>query len=304
MSCYSKVIWSEGLFLRPQHFQQQDRYHEWWVEARTRGLGGSFWGWSRFELDEAALLTGKVVLNSACGVLPDGTPFDFPGAHAAPAALDFPADARNAIVYLALPLRRPNSLEAVRPDTTAPLARYGYADEPLLDSTGSGTALEEIEVSQPRLRLALAGHASEAQIRDAAQAWLMRQAKRVFAERLAHFAPLLARRERSVLAVLSAKVGSIGDNRLGGWYSYRASKAALNMLVKTASIEVARTHPQAVLVSLHPGTVDSALSAPFNGQEIGRAAADAAADMLHVLDGLQPGQTGSFHAYSGQPLPW
>jgi NAD(P)-dependent dehydrogenase (short-subunit alcohol dehydrogenase family) len=66
---------------------------------------------------------------------------------------------------------------------------------------------------------------------------------------------------RGLLAVLSAKVGSIGDNRLGGWYSYRASKAALNMLVKTASIEVARTHPQAVLVALHPGTVNSALSA-------------------------------------------
>lgn len=121
---------------------------------------------------------------------------------------------------------------------------------------------------------------------------------------LAHFAPLLARRERSVLAVLSAKVGSIGDNRLGGWYSYRASKAALNMLLKTASIEVARTHPQAVLVALHPGTVTSALSAPFNGAEIGRDAAQAAADMLGVLDGLGVEQTGSFHAYSGQNLPW
>ena len=72
---------------------------------------------------------------------------------------------------------------------------------------------------------------------------------------LAHFSPLLARRERSVFATLSAKVGSIGDNRLGGWYSYRASKAALNMLVKTAAIEVARTHPHAVLCALHPGTV-------------------------------------------------
>ena len=102
----------------------------------------------------------------------------------------------------------------------------------------------------------------------------------------------------------SAKVGSIGDNRLGGWYSYRASKAALNMLVKTASIEVARTHPQAVLVALHPGTVNSALSAPFNGAEIGRPAADAAGGMLRVLDGLPAEQTGSFHAYSGEPLPW
>ena len=121
---------------------------------------------------------------------------------------------------------------------------------------------------------------------------------------LAHFAPLLPKQGRGLLAVLSAKVGSIGDNRLGGWYSYRASKAALNMLLKTASIEVARTHPQAVLVALHPGTVDSALSAPFNGAEIGRPAQDAAADLLRVLDGLSPQASGGFYAYSGAPLPW
>ena len=121
---------------------------------------------------------------------------------------------------------------------------------------------------------------------------------------LAHFAPLLPKQERSVLAVLSAKVGSIGDNRLGGWYSYRASKAALNMLLKPASIEVARTHPLAVLAALHPGTVNSALSAPFNGAEIGRPAADAAADLLRVIDGLSADASGGFYAYSGEPLPW
>jgi NAD(P)-dependent dehydrogenase (short-subunit alcohol dehydrogenase family) len=104
--------------------------------------------------------------------------------------------------------------------------------------------------------------------------------------------------------VLSAKVGSIGDNRLGGWYSYRASKAALNMLVKTASIEVARTHPQAVLVALHPGTVNSALSAPFRGGEIGRPADLATAQMLATLDGLTPADSGAFVAYDGQRLPW
>lgn len=120
---------------------------------------------------------------------------------------------------------------------------------------------------------------------------------------LAHFVPLLCR-ERAVMAFLSAKVGSIGDNRLGGWYSYRASKAALNMLVKTAAIEVARSQPQAVLVALHPGTVTSALSAPFNGAEIGRPAEHAVADMLRVLDGLRPEQSGGFFAYDGQALPW
>ncbi|WP_368921561.1 SDR family NAD(P)-dependent oxidoreductase [Comamonas aquatica] len=121
---------------------------------------------------------------------------------------------------------------------------------------------------------------------------------------LAHFAPQLAKGERSLLAVLSAKVGSIGDNRLGGWYSYRASKAALNMLLKTAAIEVARTHPQAVLASLHPGTVDSALSAPFRGAQIGRPPAEAAQELLAVLDRLQPQDSGGFWAYDGQRLPW
>lgn len=121
---------------------------------------------------------------------------------------------------------------------------------------------------------------------------------------LAHFAPLLAKGERCLLAVLSAKVGSIGDNRLGGWYSYRASKAALNMLLKTAAIEVARTHPQAVLAALHPGTVNSALSAPFRGAEIGRPPTEAARDLLAVLDTLQPADSGGFWAYDGQRLPW
>lgn len=120
---------------------------------------------------------------------------------------------------------------------------------------------------------------------------------------LAHFAPLLAR-ERGVLAMLSAKVGSIGDNRLGGWYSYRASKAALNMFVKTAAIEVQRNQPQAVLVALHPGTVDSALSQPFRGAEIGRPPAVAAAEMLAALDGLTPAESGGFFSYSGERLPW
>lgn len=121
---------------------------------------------------------------------------------------------------------------------------------------------------------------------------------------LAHFTPLLARDARGVMAVLSAKVGSIGDNRLGGWHSYRASKAALNMVVKTAAIEFARTHPQAVLAALHPGTVDSPLSAPFGGARIGRPAEHAAKDLLAVLDALQPHDSGGFFAYDGQRLAW
>lgn len=120
---------------------------------------------------------------------------------------------------------------------------------------------------------------------------------------LRHFAPLLCK-QRSVLAVLSAKVGSIEDNRLGGWYSYRASKAALNMMLKTAAIEMRRTHPGAALVALHPGTVQSALSRPFRGDAIGREPSLATAQMLNALDGVDAAASGCFIAYDGQRLPW
>lgn len=119
---------------------------------------------------------------------------------------------------------------------------------------------------------------------------------------LRHFLPLLDK--QGAMAMLSAKVGSIGDNRLGGWYAYRASKAALNMLIKTAAIELARSKPKARLLSLHPGTVISPLSQPFRGANAARPAEQAAADMLRVIDSLGPEHSGSFHAYDGQPLPW
>jgi NAD(P)-dependent dehydrogenase (short-subunit alcohol dehydrogenase family) len=110
--------------------------------------------------------------------------------------------------------------------------------------------------------------------------------------------------QNSVMATLSAKVGSIEDNRLGGWYSYRASKAALNMLIKTASIELARTKPNIALIALHPGTVNSRLSKPFRGEQIGRPPLDAAQDMLKVMEEIEASDSGSFLSYSGERLPW
>ena len=120
-----------------------------------------------------------------------------------------------------------------------------------------------------------------------------------------HFHELLPLRERSLLGVLSARVGSIGDNRLGGWYSYRASKAALNMLLRSAAVEVARKRPLAVLTALHPGTVRSPLSAPIIGQTPATTPADAARHLLAVLDGLPTdGASGGFFAWDGSPIPW
>jgi NAD(P)-dependent dehydrogenase (short-subunit alcohol dehydrogenase family) len=120
-----------------------------------------------------------------------------------------------------------------------------------------------------------------------------------------HFLPLLPKHGRCMAAFVSAKVGSIGDNALGGWYGYRASKAALNQLVKTASVEMTRRNRESVCVALHPGTVDTALSQPFakTGLKV-RPASEAASDLLAVLKGLQPGDTGSLLDYQGLKLPF
>jgi NAD(P)-dependent dehydrogenase (short-subunit alcohol dehydrogenase family) len=120
-----------------------------------------------------------------------------------------------------------------------------------------------------------------------------------------HILPLLPRQGKAVFAALSARVGSISDNHLGGWYGYRASKAALNQLIRTLSIELARTRPQAICVALHPGTVDSALSRPFQGgvAESKRFAPMIAAQhLLTVIDTLDPTRNGQLLDWDGSTI--
>jgi NAD(P)-dependent dehydrogenase (short-subunit alcohol dehydrogenase family) len=120
-----------------------------------------------------------------------------------------------------------------------------------------------------------------------------------------HFLPLLPRQGSAVFAALSARVGSIGDNRLGGWHAYRASKAALNQLVRTASIELRRHNPAAVCLAIHPGTVATALSAPFAtaGLEV-QAPAEAAGKLVELLLDRTVGEPGTFVDNRGRPIPW
>ena len=120
---------------------------------------------------------------------------------------------------------------------------------------------------------------------------------------LRHLAPQLATGERVVWAKLSARVGSIEDNRKGGWYGYRASKAALNMLLQTAAIELARKRPLAVVAALQPGTVRSRLSQPFVGNQA-LEPLDAASQLLAVLDRLPPQGRAHFVDLRGDPIPW
>ncbi len=121
------------------------------------------------------------------------------------------------------------------------------------------------------------------------------------------FSGLLRHRERAVLASLSARVGSIEDNRLGGWYSYRTAKAAQNMLLRTLSREWSVSHRNVSVVALHPGTVESPLSQPFVTENYRNRVLkpdESAAALLQVISGLRPGVTGVFYDWQGKEIPW
>lgn len=121
-----------------------------------------------------------------------------------------------------------------------------------------------------------------------------------------HFLPLLHRDKDVRFAALSARVGSISDNQLGGWYAYRASKAALNMIIKNCAIETARRHKRAIIVGLHPGTVNSALSKPFQSNVQDGKLFDptfAAQSLINVLNRLTPAHSGKCFAWDGQEIP-
>lgn len=152
------------------------------------------------------------------------------------------------------------------------------------------------------------GRGPERAMRELDAAWLQRNfLVNAVGPALAakYFLPLLPRDRRAVFAALSARVGSIADNSLGGWYGYRASKAALNQLIRTLAIEERRRNAQAVVVALHPGTVDTALSKPFQGNvQPGRLFTPdrAAVQLLDVIDGLKPAQSGRLFDWEGKEV--
>ncbi len=121
---------------------------------------------------------------------------------------------------------------------------------------------------------------------------------------LRHAARLLPKDRRGVVGVLSARVGSIGDNRIGGWHSYRASKAALNQIMRGAAIELGRTHKKAICVALHPGTVETPFTAKYAGRHQTVPSKVAAANLVQVLKGLTPEESGGFFDYNGDVVPW
>ncbi|APR38881.1 type VI secretion system baseplate subunit TssK [Paraburkholderia sp. SOS3] len=153
MSWHNKVTWSEGLFLRPQLFQQQERYLEHFAHKRAVPLSPFFFGFSAFAIDNEALALGKIVVKSASGVFADGTPFDSPGDTPPPAPLTIRPEHLEQIVYLAVPIRTPNAEETTFENAPDSLARYAVFDTEVRDTNSVGQGARSVQLSNLRLRL-------------------------------------------------------------------------------------------------------------------------------------------------------
>lgn len=155
MSTGNKVIWSEGMFLRPQHFQQQDRYIERLIDGRASAFGRYTWGIHELAIDNEPLSMGKVSISSVKGIFPDGTPLLAPQEETLPDVLDVPENTRNETIYLCIPLKRPGSQESVRDEEEFPQARYHAHNFDARNNSATSGDVARIQIGKLRLSLKL-----------------------------------------------------------------------------------------------------------------------------------------------------
>src|SRR5215472_18163503 len=155
MSWDSKIVWSEGMFLRTQHFQQQDRYVERLVRGRTENLRPHPWGVSNLALNRSLLTTGRFAVAEAAGVFPDGTPFSIPDDADHPPPLELPENTRNKIVYLTVPIRQPGRREFSDSGPDEAITRYEAAEYESVDAVSGAESRAQLRVGRLRLRYAL-----------------------------------------------------------------------------------------------------------------------------------------------------
>lgn len=155
MSWYNKVVWSEGMFLRPAHFQQHNRYVENLVDTRCRAITSHGWGFSELKLDRNLLALGKIAISEAKGLFPDGTPFDIPNSDDPPVPLDMPNDVRDTIVYFALPVRRAGMDEIGDTVQSEGLERFLRAEADVRDSNVGSSTVAEVQIGKLNSRLML-----------------------------------------------------------------------------------------------------------------------------------------------------
>lgn len=155
MSENNKIVWSEGMFLRPQHFQQQERYLTTWVRERCGSLQPYDWGIKQLKIDSRALTMGKFALTECKGIFPDGTPFNLPEDDELPLPINIPTDAQNAVIYLALPAQRPGAVDVDSEENRASLARYRANEQEVRDYNVATNATSAIRVAKLHTRLML-----------------------------------------------------------------------------------------------------------------------------------------------------
>jgi type VI secretion system protein ImpJ len=155
MSLESKVIWSEGMFLNPQHFQQQERYLERYADARSRAAGAYLWGFFDYELDQQLLKLGKISFLSGRGIFPDGTPFNFPEIDEPPPVIDLPENLHNRLLYIGVPVRRLGAVDVLPQEGAQGLARYYPKEQDVRDSSLESGDNHNLQVGKLRLRVLL-----------------------------------------------------------------------------------------------------------------------------------------------------
>ncbi len=262
MGWENRIVWGEGLFLQPQHLQQQERYFDRLVRSSTGPLRPFAWGLTELELDKDLLTLGKFALRHAAGILPDGTPFSIPDQDGHPRAIDLPEAVRNATIYLMLPTRQPGAIESAGPEHVETVARYVTSEHEATDSNAGYQSSATLPIGQLRLRFALEGEA-----RAGFAAVGLARVVEVRADRSvvlddSYIPPVLASEASGVLAGFISQLEGLIHHRaeaLAGRVSETATRGAAEMadflLLQTCNrYEPLLTHLSSIVAQLHPET--------------------------------------------------
>lgn len=263
MSWENKVVWTEGLFLQPQHLQQQERYVERLVRTSTAGLRPFAWGLTGLELDTDLLTLGKFAVRTAAGMLPDGTPFSLPGDVDHPRPMDLPENARNTLVYLMLPVRQPGGVETAPAELVETVARFSTAEHEAVDTNAGYQSTATVPIGKLRLRYALEGEARSGHTAVGLARIVEVRADRSAVLDDAYIPPVLVCGASGVLAGFVSQLQGLLHHRaeaLAGRVSETATRGAAEiadylLLQLCNRYEPLVTHLAATAGQLHPETL-------------------------------------------------
>jgi type VI secretion system protein ImpJ len=261
MSWENKVVWTEGLFLQPQHLQQQERYFERLIRHSTAGLRPFSWGLTQFEVDSDLLTLGKFAVRRLAGVLPDGTPFSIPDDVDHPTPFDIPEATRNAVISIVLPARQPGSVETAPPELVETIARFATAELETIDTNAGYQGSAVVPIGKLRLRYALEGTWSGHVTIGLARIIEVRSDRSVLLDDN-YIPPVLSSGASTVLASFLTRVHGLLHNRaeaLAGRMSETGVRGAAEisdylLLQLCNRFEPLFAHLEAIMRNLHPET--------------------------------------------------